>query len=74
MSVAIGRSADMYEAGALNSSFNSALGQRHFNPALAGRTVSVLGDIDAPHVYAYVDDVALGLAALAVNEAALGLM
>jgi nucleoside-diphosphate-sugar epimerase len=51
----IGRSADMYGPGALNSSFNSTLGQRHFYPALAGNRVSILGDIDAPHAYAYVD-------------------
>ncbi|UCG25802.1 MAG: NAD-dependent epimerase/dehydratase family protein [Chloroflexota bacterium] len=68
----IGRSADMYGPGALNSSFNSTLGQRHFYPALAGRAVSVLGDIDAPHTYAFVDDVARGLITLAEREEALG--
>jgi nucleoside-diphosphate-sugar epimerase len=69
---AIGRSADMYGPGAINSSFNSTLGQRHFYPALAGNTVSVLGDIDAPHTYAFVDDVAAGLITLAGNDDALG--
>ena len=68
----IGRSADMYGPGALNSSFNSTLGQRHFYPALAGRTVSILGDINAPHTYAFVDDVARGLIVLSQNDAALG--
>lgn len=68
----IGRSADMYGPGALNSSFNSTLGQRHFYPLLAGKTVSIVGDIDAPHTYAFVDDVATGLAMLATNDDASG--
>jgi nucleoside-diphosphate-sugar epimerase len=68
----IGRSADMYGPGALNSSFNSTLGQRHFYPALDGRAVSILGDINAPHTYAFVDDVARGLITLGQNDAALG--
>ena len=57
--------------GALNSSFNSTLGQRHFYPALVENAVSVLGDIDAPHTYAYVDDVARGLITLAETDDAL---
>lgn len=67
-----GRSADMYGPGALNSSFNSTLGQRHFYPLLAGETVSVLGDIDLPHTYAFVDDVSRGLITLAEDNDALG--
>ncbi len=55
----------MYGPGALNSSFNSTLGQRHFYPLLDGKRVSVLGNVAAPHTYAYVDDVARGLALLA---------
>jgi nucleoside-diphosphate-sugar epimerase len=68
----IGRSADMYGPGALNSSFNSTLGQRHFYPLLAGKGVNILGDIDSPHTYAFVDDVARGLLLLAENNSALG--
>lgn len=68
----IGRSADMYGPGALNSSFNSTLGQRHFYPALAGKAVSILGDIDLPHTYAYIEDVAAGLVTLAEHDEALG--
>jgi nucleoside-diphosphate-sugar epimerase len=68
----IGRSADLYGPGALNSSFNSTLGQRHFYPALAGKPVSVLGNIDAPHAYTFVDDVAQGLIILGEHEEALG--
>ncbi|MGI9577641.1 MAG: NAD-dependent epimerase/dehydratase family protein [Microthrixaceae bacterium] len=69
---AIGRSADMYGPGALNSSFNSTLGQRHFYPLLAGKAVSVVGDIDAPHTYAFVDDVAHGLTILGNRDEAPG--
>ena len=69
---AIGRSADMYGPGALNSSFNSTLGQRHFYPLLAGEAVSIVGNIDQPHTYAFVDDVAHGLATLGNRDEALG--
>lgn len=69
---AIGRSADLYGPGALNSSFNATLGQRHFRPLLEGRAVPVLGDADAPHTYSYVNDVARGLITLAAQPDALG--
>ena len=68
----IGRSADMYGPGALNSSFNSTLGQRHFYPLLAGKAVSIVGNINQPHTYAFVDDVASGLVTLAERDEALG--
>ena len=68
----IGRTADMYGPGALNSAFNSTLGQRHFYPALVGETVSIIGDIDLLHTYAFVDDVARDLITLAEQENALG--
>jgi nucleoside-diphosphate-sugar epimerase len=68
----IGRAADMYGPGALNSSSGSTFGQRHFYPALEGKVVSILGDIDLPHVYIHVDDYVRGLAILAKNDAALG--
>jgi nucleoside-diphosphate-sugar epimerase len=68
----IGRTADMYGPGALNSSFNSTLGERHFYPLLAGQSVNLLGDIDKPHTYAFVSDVARDLVTLAENDEALG--
>jgi nucleoside-diphosphate-sugar epimerase len=68
----VARSADMYGPGALNSSFNSTLCQRHFYPLLAGKRVSIHGDARAPHTYAYVDDVARDLAMLAAREEAIG--
>ena len=67
----IGRTADMYGPGALNSSFNSTLGQRHFDPLLAGKAVSVAGNIDVPHTYGFVSDVARGLVTLARHDEAL---
>lgn len=68
----IGRTADMYGPGALNSSFNSTLGQRHFYPLLAGKAVSIVGDIDAPHTYGFVEDFARGLVNLGRRNEALG--
>lgn len=55
----------MYGPGALNSAFNSTLGERHFVLLLAGRPVSVLGDADQPPTYAFVDDVGRGLMTVA---------
>ena len=69
---AIGRTPDMYGPGALNSSFNSTLGQRHFYPLLAGKAVSIVGDIDAPHTYGFVEDFARGLVNLGRRDEALG--
>lgn len=69
---AVARTADIYGAGALNSSFNSTLGQRHFEPLLSGKSVRVLGNIQQPHTYAYVDDVARDLITLAMHDKALG--
>jgi len=68
----IGRASDMYGPGALNSSFGSTLGQRHFYPALAGNAVGILGDGDVPHSYIFVDDFASGLITLAEHSDALG--
>jgi nucleoside-diphosphate-sugar epimerase len=62
----------MYGPGALNSSFNSTLGQRHFYPLLDGKAVSIVGNIDQPHTYAFVDDVAHGLATLGDRDEADG--
>lgn len=68
----IGRTADMYGPGALNSAYGSTFGQRHFYPLLAGKTVNVIGDPDVPHAYAYIDDAAQGLALLARAPEATG--
>ncbi|MEU9591035.1 NAD-dependent epimerase/dehydratase family protein [Streptomyces sp. NPDC048193] len=58
--VALGRSADFVGPGVLNSS----LGATVFPGALTGGEVLGLGDIDLPHSYTAVQDVAAGLATL----------
>ncbi|AQS71148.1 SDR family oxidoreductase [Streptomyces pactum] len=58
--VVLGRSADFVGPGVLNSS----LGATVFPGALTGGEVAGLGDIDLPHSYTYIGDVAAGLATL----------
>lgn len=58
--VVLGRSADFFGPAVLNS----ALGGAVFPGALSGEDVSPLGDIDLPHSYTYIRDVAAGLATL----------
>ncbi|MFJ2957569.1 NAD-dependent epimerase/dehydratase family protein [Streptomyces sp. NPDC087270] len=58
--VAIGRSADFVGPGVLNSS----LGGGVFPGALTGGTVVGMGDIDLPHSYTDIREVAAGLATL----------
>ncbi|MGW6583096.1 SDR family oxidoreductase [Streptomyces globisporus] len=58
--VVLGRSADFVGPGVLNSTLGGAV----FPAALTGQPVPALGDIDLPHSYTYIDDVAVGLATL----------
>jgi nucleoside-diphosphate-sugar epimerase len=55
-----GRSADFYGPGVLNSTLGGAV----FPAALSGGEVLTLGDVDLPHSYTYIDDVAAGLVTL----------
>ena len=66
--VALGRAADFYGPLVLNS----ALGYLVFPPALIGKPVQVLGNVNLPHAYSYMGDVARGLATLADSPKALG--
>lgn len=66
--VAIGRAADFFGPRVLNS----ALGQYFFPAALNGQPVGTFGNIDLPHSYSYMPDVARGLAMLGNHENALG--
>lgn len=66
--VAIGRGSDFYGPGVLES----ALGERVFFPALAGKAASALGDLDQPHTYTYIDDFGAALATLGERDEALG--
>ena len=50
----------------------SAMGERVFDRALAGKTAEVLGDPDQPHTYSYLSDIARGLVILGARDEALG--
>lgn len=58
--VVAGRSADFYGPRVLNST----LGGATFPAALSGEPVLTFGDIDLPHSYSFIGDVARGLATL----------
>jgi nucleoside-diphosphate-sugar epimerase len=66
--VAIGRAADFFGPRVLNS----ALGQYVFPAALCGEPMVTFGDIDLPHSYSYMPDIARGLATLGERDDALG--
>lgn len=66
--VAIGRASDFYGPGVLQS----FMGERVFGFALNGKPVDVLGNLDVPHTYTYIDDFARGLATLGQEDRALG--
>lgn len=57
----LGRAADFVGPGAVRA---AVFGDRFWKAMLAGRAVDVLGDVDLPHSYSALDDVAAGLAAL----------
>ncbi|MCL5997494.1 MAG: SDR family oxidoreductase [Chloroflexi bacterium] len=64
---AIGRASDFYGPGVLGS----AAGERVFYPALQGKQVLLLGKLDVPHTYTYIDDFGRGLVTLGECEEAL---
>ncbi|MFJ7948161.1 NAD-dependent epimerase/dehydratase family protein [Streptomyces sp. NPDC096354] len=66
--VVLGRSADFVGPGVLNSTLGGAV----FPAALTGGAVPALGDIDLPHSYTYIGDVAAGLATLGAHPASDG--
>lgn len=66
--VAIGRASDFFGPGATDS----AAGERVFANAVAGKPAQTTGNPDMPHTYAYVPDIAKGLATLGEREEALG--
>ncbi len=64
----IGRASDYYGPwGRL-----STVGERLFEPALAGKGVQLLADPDLPHTVTYVGDFACGLVTLGTHDGALG--
>ncbi|WP_299575713.1 NAD-dependent epimerase/dehydratase family protein [uncultured Williamsia sp.] len=66
--VGLGRSADFFGPGV----WSSTLGAGFFPQALTGEPVVAFGDIDLPHSYSYVPDVAAGLVTLGTDSRALG--
>ena len=65
---AIGRGSDFFGPHALVT----AIGERVFPQALAGKAGSVLGSLDMPHTYTYIDDFGKGLVTLGEHDEALG--
>ncbi|PZF86502.1 NAD-dependent epimerase/dehydratase family protein [Jiangella anatolica] len=66
--VSLGRAADFFGPRV----FTSSLGAMVFPAALMGETALALGDIDLPHSYSYIRDVAAGLALLGERPDAAG--
>ena len=67
--VAIGRASDYFGP---RGGAQSNLGDRVFPAALAGKTASVLGDLDQPHTYSYIPDIGEGLVVLGEHADAPG--
>jgi len=67
--IAIGRASDFFGAGVTGG---SALGERVFGNALAGRRADFIGHPDLPHTYSYVPDIAAGLVTLGTDVRAAG--
>ena len=65
---AIGRGSDFYGPGVRDST----LGERAIAPALEGKTASLVGRLDVPHTYTFVDDFGKALVILGEREEALG--
>jgi nucleoside-diphosphate-sugar epimerase len=63
------RASDFYGPHAVH---NAMLGERFVRPVLAGRSVHVLGDPDAPHTWSYLPDVGATLAIMGSDERAWG--
>ncbi len=65
---AIGRAADYFGPGAMDS----AAGDRLFLAALAGKKAGIIGNPDLPHTYSFVPDIGKALVTLGEREEALG--
>lgn len=63
----IGRGSDFYGPGAFNGSGNFI-----FRPAVNGKRISILGNVEMPHTWTYTPDFARGLATLGERDEALG--
>jgi nucleoside-diphosphate-sugar epimerase len=63
---AIGRASDFW------GPRDMVQGEQLFYPALAGKTVNLIGDVNQPHSFTYVKDFGTALATLGTREEALG--
>ncbi|MEM6429976.1 MAG: SDR family oxidoreductase [Deinococcota bacterium] len=68
LQVTIGRAADFYGPYVRSST----LGERVFEPLLAGKTASVPGNPDLPHSYTFISDFGKALVMLGAHESAYG--
>ncbi len=66
--VAMGRAADFFGPRVKAS----AMGERVFPPAMAGKSIQVLGNPDLPHTFTYMPDIGKALVILGAREEALG--
>ncbi len=66
--VAIGRGSDFF--GPLVK--NALLADMFFEPAFSGKPVNMLGNLDMPHTFTFIEDFATALVTLSENEPALG--
>jgi len=66
--VVIGRASDYFGPRGLYS----AMGERVFYPAIAGKKSRLAGKLDVPHTYSYLPDIARGLMVLGERDDALG--
>jgi nucleoside-diphosphate-sugar epimerase len=64
----IGRASDFFGPGVLNSS----MGEVIFQALVEGKTLNLIGKLDVPHTYTFVEDFARGLVTLGEREEALG--
>ncbi len=66
---AIARAPDFYGPQATTTTI---YGDRVFYPAIAGKKVQVMGKLDLPHTFIYIDDFARGMITLGAHEEAMG--
>jgi nucleoside-diphosphate-sugar epimerase len=64
----IGRAADFFGSGVLNS----MMGEVVFQALVEGKTLNLIGKLDVPHTYTFIEDFAKGLVMLGEREEALG--
>lgn len=63
-----GRASDFFGPGV----FNSGVGDRVFYPALEGKTTQMIGNLDMPHTFTFIDDFGRALVTLGERDEALG--